>query len=117
MAARCRSGRRRSSGVVRREIRREDALRIASRGSRQLRDVRGVAGGRCHCRQLPTGASRVAARSDSCVTRGINMPNCNWKQEIVQRVGEVEPSILEELALHLESRYAELGSYDAVMAE
>src|SRR5258708_20682138 len=112
MAARCRSGRRRSSGVVRREIRREDAVRIASRGSRQLRDVRGVAGGRCHCRQLPTGAPGVEARSDACVTRGISMPNCNWKQEITNRVGEVEASILEELAQHLEAPSAELRSYN-----
>ncbi len=41
----------------------------------------------------------------------------NWKQAITQRIGEVEPSILEELAQHLESRYEELQSYDAVMAE
>src|SRR5258706_12399509 len=41
----------------------------------------------------------------------------DWKQEITNRVGEVEPAILEELAQHLESRYAELGSYDVVIAE
>lgn len=41
----------------------------------------------------------------------------NWKSEITQRIGDVEPSVLEELAQHLESRYEELGSLDAVMAE
>jgi putative ABC transport system permease protein len=41
----------------------------------------------------------------------------NWKNEITQRIGEVESSILEELAQHLESRFEELQSYDAVMSE
>src|SRR5258705_8112968 len=41
----------------------------------------------------------------------------DWKREITKRVGEVEPAILEELAQHLEARYEELDSYDAVMSE
>src|SRR5437667_226355 len=41
----------------------------------------------------------------------------NWKYEITARVGDVEDSVLEELAQHLESRYEELGSFDAVMSE
>src|SRR5260370_775177 len=48
------------------------------------------------------------------------MPDSNqisWKKEITTRVGDVEPSILEELAQHLEARFDELRSYDAVMAE
>jgi predicted permease len=45
------------------------------------------------------------------------MPDFDWKREIESRIGEVDPSILEELAQHLEARFEELGSYDAVMAE
>ena len=45
------------------------------------------------------------------------MPDFDWKREIASRIGDVDPSILEELAQHLEARYEELGSYDAVMAE
>ncbi len=46
----------------------------------------------------------------------------NWKEEITRRIGEIEPSILEELAQHLEARFEELQStdphaYDAVMSE
>src|SRR5438876_4033634 len=41
----------------------------------------------------------------------------DWKQEITNRIGDVENSILEELAQHLESRFEELGSYEAVMSE
>jgi putative ABC transport system permease protein len=41
----------------------------------------------------------------------------NWKEEITQRIGETEPSMLEELAQHLEARFEELQSYDAVMSE
>jgi putative ABC transport system permease protein len=41
----------------------------------------------------------------------------DWKEEITQRIGETEPSMLEELAQHLESRFEDLQSYEAVMAE
>jgi putative ABC transport system permease protein len=45
----------------------------------------------------------------------------NWKNEITKRLGDgsnqIEPSILEELAQHLEARFEELQSYDAVMSE
>ena len=43
--------------------------------------------------------------------------NYNWKQEITRRIGDIEPSMLEELAQHLEARFEELQSYDAVMSE
>jgi putative ABC transport system permease protein len=41
----------------------------------------------------------------------------NWKREISQRLGDVDEAVLEELAQHLESRFEELGSAEAVMSE
>jgi hypothetical protein len=41
----------------------------------------------------------------------------NWKRAIRERLDEIEPSMLEELSQHLEARFEELQSYDAVMSE
>ncbi len=48
------------------------------------------------------------------------MPDANqpdWKRAVRERLGDLEDSVVEELAQHLESRFAELPSYDAVMSE
>ena len=48
------------------------------------------------------------------------MPEANshdWKRAVRERLGDIEESVVEELAQHLESRFEELQSYDAVMSE
>jgi putative ABC transport system permease protein len=44
-------------------------------------------------------------------------PRPDWKRAIRERLGDIEESVAEELAQHLEARYEELGSFDAVMTE
>ncbi|SRR5579871_864090 len=46
------------------------------------------------------------------------MPDApNWRQAVRERLPGADESVIEELAQHLESRFEEIGSYDAVLAE